>query len=87
MLIFCMVMGNVAFGLNALSFWMKDLVLLRVIQIASSVCFIAYSATVGGGPLYLMIAWSCFFMGINIFRLVQPRLANARAGRSLATSE
>lgn len=74
------VMGNVAFATNALSFWMKDMVRLRMVQIVSSVCFIAYSATVHGGPLWLMICWSVFFMSINIYRLVHEKPVAARAG-------
>lgn len=71
-------MGNLAFGTNALSFWMKDMVRLRLVQVISSVCFIAYSATVHGGPLWLMISWSVLFMSINIYRLVREKPAARR---------
>lgn len=77
------IVGNIAFLLNAASFWMRDVVRLRIVAIASSVCFVIYSTTVEGGPLWLMIGWSFVFMGINLFRLGAGRSRRRRRGSDL----
>jgi hypothetical protein len=83
------VAGNLAFVLNAGSLWMKDIVWLRIVALMASTCFVVYSATVDGGPLYLMIIWSFVFMAINLFRLAQPVLVRWRVqqDRAPATTE
>lgn len=83
------VAGNLAFILNAGSLWMKDIVWLRIVALLASTCFVIYSATVAGGPLYLMIIWSFVFMAINLFRLAQPALVRwrTRHARAIAVSE
>lgn len=78
------VAGNLAFILNAGSLWMKDIVWLRIVALLASTCFVIYSATVAGGPLYLMIIWSFVFMAINVFRLLQPACNRWRAARGRA---
>lgn len=63
------VMGNAAMVLNLASFWMVDVRKLRMVAIASSLCFIAYSMIVPGGPLWIMVAWSVVFLSVNAYRL------------------
>lgn len=63
------IIGNGAFGLSALSLLARDILVLRVVSIASGIASIGYNYYVPGGPLFLPIAWVCFFILINIVQI------------------
>lgn len=82
---FYVFMGNAAMALNLASFWMVDVRKLRMVAIASSVCFVIYSLIVPAGPLWIMVAWSLVFLLVNLYRLVtDPRRLNARGATAVA---
>ncbi len=62
--------GHVAFFLTAISFWLKDMLLLRFIAVASALVGITYNYFTNVGPLWLPIFWLGVFTLINIWRIV-----------------
>ncbi len=60
--------GHLAFFLTAISFWLKDMLLLRYIAVASAFVGITYNYSIDVGPLWLPILWRCGFSLINVLR-------------------
>lgn len=69
-LTFLDVIGHLSFGLTALSFWVRDMVLLRGLAIASGIVGVAYNYLIPAGPLWLVIFWLTVFVAINLVRIV-----------------
>lgn len=62
--------GHASFLLTALSFYVRDMVLLRVLAIASGIVGVAYNYFLPAGPLWLVIFWLTVFVLINVTRIV-----------------
>lgn len=60
------IVGHLSFGLTALSFIMRDILVLRVLAIASCCFGIGYNYFLPAGPLWLVIFWISVFAVINI---------------------
>lgn len=64
------VIGHLAFLLTAISFYLKDILLLRFLAIASALVGIGYNYFLPMGPLWLPIFWLGVFAAINVWRIV-----------------
>lgn len=62
--------GHTSFLLTALSFYVRDMVSLRVLAIGSGIVGVAYNYFLPAGPLWLVIFWLSVFVLINITRIV-----------------
>ena len=67
---FLHVVGNLSFGLTALSFLMRDILLLRIFATISCLLGVAYNYFIPVGPLWLVIFWLSLFASINLVRIV-----------------
>ncbi len=64
------ILGHVAFGLTAVSFFYRDMLVLRALAIASGLIGIIYNYVIPVGPLWIPIFWVSVFVLINVYRLV-----------------
>ena len=64
------IVGHVAFLLTAVSFYLKDILLLRFLAIASALVGMVYNYFLPVGPLWLPIFWLGVFAALNIWRIV-----------------
>ena len=62
--------GHLSFAAAALSFLMKDIILLRVIAILSSLLGIVYNFFAAAEPLWLVIFWLSIFIVINLYQTI-----------------
>ena len=62
--------GHLAFLLTAISFYLKDILLLRFLAIISALVGIGYDYFLPVGPLWLPIFWLGVFTAINLWRIV-----------------
>ena len=62
--------GHLAFLLTAISFYLKDILLLRFLAIVSALVGIGYNYSMPVGPLWLPIFWLGVFTAINLWRIV-----------------
>ena len=62
--------GHFSFALSALSFALRDMLLLRGLAIASGIVGIGYNYFIPAGPLWLVIFWLAVFVAINAARIV-----------------
>ena len=67
---FLHIVGNLSFGLTALSFLMRDILLLRIFATISCLLGVAYNYFIPVGPLWLVIFWLSLFASINLVRIV-----------------
>ena len=79
------VLGHLSYTLTGLSFIMRDILLLRVLSIASCTMGIVYGYLVPEGPLWLVIFWLIVFLAINVGRIVSLMLE--RRGVSFSEEE
>ena len=63
--------GHLSFVLTAASFALRDMMLLRLLAIASGALGLIYNYTLPGGPLWLVLFWLSVFMLINIVQIVR----------------
>jgi hypothetical protein len=70
------IVGNLSFGLTALSFLMRDILLLRIFATVSSLLGVAYNYLIPEGPLWLVIFWLSVFASINLVRIIMLFLEN-----------
>ena len=61
--------GHASFALTAVSFYVKDILVLRALSICAGAVGILYNYLVPAGPLWLVIFWLCVFMAINGLRI------------------
>ncbi len=61
--------GHASFALTAVSFYVKDILVLRALSICAGAVGILYNYLVPAGPLWLVIFWLCVFMAINALRI------------------
>ena len=61
--------GHASFALTAVSFYVKDILVLRALSICAGAVGIVYNYMLPAGPLWLVIFWLCVFMAINGYRI------------------
>ncbi len=61
--------GNFAFILVAFSLLAKDILWLRSLSVASSLCAIVFNMNASSIPLWTPIRWNLFFIGLNLFHI------------------
>lgn len=66
--------GHLTFLLIALSFLVREMLMLRLLAILSSLASIVYNFSVAQDPLWLVIHWNLVFVGINLFQLARALL-------------
>jgi CRP/FNR family cyclic AMP-dependent transcriptional regulator len=64
-------------ALAILTYWMREMIPLRIAAVLGSLCFLGYALLIGSYPLILMEAT---LLPINLYRLAEL-LRPARAGR------
>jgi hypothetical protein len=64
------IVGHTSFLLTALSFYVRDMMVLRALAVVSGVVGIAYNYWLPAGPLWLVIFWLGVFVAINVVRIV-----------------
>jgi hypothetical protein len=64
------IVGNGAFALGALSLFARDILLLRVISVASGIASLTYNYFIPGGPIWLPLGWVSFFILINVVQIL-----------------
>lgn len=69
-LTFLDLVGHTSFLLTALSFYVRDMIALRILAIVSGIVGVAYNYWLPVGPLWLVIFWLSVFVGINIARII-----------------
>ena len=73
------VIGYCGSALAILTYWMREMIPLRIAAVAGCVCFLSYGLLIGSYPLILMEAT---LLPINLYRLVEllrPTRAHRRA--------
>ena len=71
MLSFVDAVGHLSFVLSALSFIMRDMLMLRSVALVSAAVGIYYNYAIPAGPLWLVIFWLSVFSAIHIYRIVE----------------
>ena len=61
--------GHTSFLLTALSFYVRDMMVLRVLAIIAGIVGVAYNYWLPAGPLWLVIFWLSVFVAINTIRI------------------
>lgn len=61
--------GHLAFMLTAISFYLRDMILLRAIAIVSCIVGVIYNYLIPVEPLWIPIFWLSCFMLINAWRI------------------
>lgn len=69
-LTFLDLIGHTSFLITAFSFYVRDMMALRIFAIVSGVIGIAYNYLIPAGPLWLVIFWLSVFIAINVTRIV-----------------
>ncbi len=64
------VVGHVSFLLTAVSFYVRDMIILRAVAIVSGLVGVAYNYWLPAGALWLPIFWISVFIVINVVRIV-----------------
>ena len=64
------IVGHTSFMLTALSFYVRDMMVLRVLAIVAGIVGVAYNYWLPAGPLWLVIFWLSVFVAINVIRIV-----------------
>ncbi len=58
--------GHLSYALVALSFLLRDVLLLRLVAIAAALCNIAFAYSFGAQPNWIPIFWQSLFIAINV---------------------
>lgn len=61
--------GHASFGLTAISFYVRDMIVLRGLAIIAGLVGIVYNYGISAGPLWLVIFWLSVFILINAVRI------------------
>jgi hypothetical protein len=62
--------GHSSFMLTAISFCLRDMILLRAVAIVSGLVGVIYNYLIPVGPLWIPMFWLSFFILINAWRIV-----------------
>ncbi len=69
-------------GMYLASYFMKDMLHLRILTVAAALCLVAYFY-VRPEPMMTVVCWNLFFVALNVFqitRIVVSRSHNAGEG-------
>ena len=64
------VVGHASFLLTALSFYVRDMMVLRALAIVAGLVGVGYNYWLPVGPLWLVIFWLSVFVAINAVRII-----------------
>lgn len=64
-------LGHLTFVLIAVSYLVRDMLLLRLLSIVASVAGILYYLYVPAGPLWLVINWNLAFLAVNLLQVLR----------------
>ena len=64
------VVGHASFALTALSFYVRDMMVLRALAIVAGLVGVGYNYWLPVGPLWLVIFWLSVFVAINAVRII-----------------
>lgn len=67
--------GFIGSGFAVLTYWMRDMVALRIAAVLGCLFFIAYAAMIGSIPL---LAMELLLLPINVWRLLELRRTSER---------
>ena len=76
------IIGHLSFAIVALSLLMRDIILLRILSIASGLIGIFYNFFAAPTPLWVPIIWLALFIVINGYMLVSFYHSNRQTGLS-----
>lgn len=76
-------LGYLASGLVVLTFYMDDMISLRIAAIFSNIAFLAYGISLGLGPVVLLHG---ILLPLNLWRLRQARRSCATPQRRAAAA-
>lgn len=62
--------GHLSFALTAISFYLRDILLLRLLAIASGLIGIVFNILIPNGPIWLVVFWLAVFIFINAQRVL-----------------
>jgi Bacterial inner membrane protein len=62
------VIGFCGSALAILTYWMREMIPLRIVAVLGCVCFLAYALLIGAYPLIVMEA---ILLPINLYRLAE----------------
>jgi hypothetical protein len=79
--------GFVGSGFAILTYWMRDMLPLRIAAVASCIFFIAYAAMIGSYPLILMELTLLPINAYRLFELFRPRRRRAMPFRRRPVAE
>lgn len=74
--------GHASFILSAISFTLRDILLLRALAVVSGLVGIVYNYKVPGGPLWLVLFWLSVFLVINLVQIAWLRLEQRKIALS-----
>lgn len=74
--------GFAGSGFAVATYWMREMLALRLMAVASCICFIVYGLSIASYPLLVM---EFILLPVNLYRLIELlRPANAVAGEQKA---
>ena len=76
------VIGHLSFAIVALSLLMRDIILLRILSIASGLIGIFYNFFAAPTPLWVPIIWLALFIVINGYMIISFYHSNRQTGLS-----
>ena len=76
------IIGHLSFAIVALSLLMRDIILLRILSIASGLIGIFYNFFAAPTPLWVPIIWLALFIVINGYMIISFYHSNRQTGLS-----
>ncbi len=77
--------GHLSFVFVGLSFFMRDMLMLRIFAMVGQVIGVTFNYLVPGGPIWLVMFWLSLFFVINLVQII--RLIIERRGVSFSDEE
>ena len=84
-LTFVDVVGHLSFVFVGLSFFMRDMLMLRIFAMVGQVIGVTFNYFVPAGPIWLVMFWLSLFFVINLVQII--RLIIERRGVSFSDEE
>jgi len=75
----------IANGLYVASYFMKDILRLRLLTVTAASCLATYFYSLPE-PLWTVIGWNTFFIGLNVFQIAREIRARNSGGRKPSES-
>lgn len=76
----------VANGMYVASYFMKDILRLRLLTVSAASCLATYFYWLPE-PLWTVIGWNTFFIGLNIFQIAREIRARRLTRRNACAAE